>query len=375
MHLLSNYRWTERAEPAANLALAERHCGADVHFACGSPRSAHPNRVAIELQARDIAPIVLELPKHFAPASLLRDAPRLRGAIDRNAIDIVHAHMLNAHLTAAIARRSASRRISIVRTCYEPEGLPRGLREQWLARRATDGLIVTTEDARDAMIRRHPALRERIALIEPGIDLARFSPERAIDAPDPAVPIPEGAFVVGIVSRLRSDRRIDIAIEAVAALARDCPRVQLMIVGRGGQQELEEAVTRPLAQAGCADRVHMAGYARGDELVAAYRRMHVLLYPAPGTDKSCRTVREAMAAGVPVIGARVGYVPHLIEHETTGLLAEQDARAFAASIRRVYEDAAFLEQLRGATLARAQERFSLEAQARRTLAFYASLSQ
>jgi glycosyltransferase involved in cell wall biosynthesis len=163
-------------------------------------------------------------------------------------------------------------------------------------------------------------------------------------------------------------------IDAIAALAPDCPRLHLMIVGRGGPEEFEEAVTRPLARAGCSDRVHLAGYLRGDDLVAAYRRMHALAYPAPGTDKSCRTVREAMAAGVSVIGARVGYVPHLVDHEKTGLLASQDAQSFAAGIRRMYDDAIFLQRLREASLSGARERFSLEAQARRALAFYDSLA-
>ena len=42
---------------------------------------------------------------------------------------------------------------------------------------------------------------------------------------------------------------------------------------------------------------------RGDDLVAAYRAMHALAYPVPGTDQTCRTVREAMAAGVPIVGS------------------------------------------------------------------------
>ncbi len=373
LHLLSNYRWTERAEPAANLALAEKQCGADVHFACGSPQKARPNRVVTELEARGLAPLVLGLPKHFSLRTLLRDASRLRAIFDEHRIGVIHAHMPNSHVSAAWARRGVARHIPIVRTCYEPEGLPRGLREHYLARRATDGLIVTTAEAQQTMAERHPALRDRIVLIEPGIDLERFSPDRAIEVSE-TTNLPEDAFVVGIVSRLRKDRRIDIAIEAVALLARDCPRLHLMVVGRGGPEELEEAVTRPLARAGCRDRVHMAGYKRGEDLVAAYRRMHVLAYAAPGTDKSCRTVREAMAAGVPVIGARVGYVPYLIEHETSGFVVDQNADAFAVAIRRVYEDAAFLQRLRTNALAQARERFSLEAQARRTLDFYRTLA-
>jgi glycosyltransferase involved in cell wall biosynthesis len=373
LHLLSNYRWTERAEPAANLALAQKRAGRRVAFACGSPPRVRPNRVALELEQRGLAPLVWEMPKHFALGPMLRDAARMREMLARNDVDVIHCHLPNAHLTAAIALRTVTQRPLIVRSVYEPEGLPRSLRESYVLHRATDGLIVTTDEAREKMGAQHAQLRDRTAIIEPGIDLDRFAPDRAIAELPAIAGLPDDAFVVGVVSRLRKDRRVDIVIDAVAQLAADCPKLHLLIIGRGGPQELEEAVSRPLARAGCANRVHLAGYLRDDALVAGYRRMNALAYPAPGTDKSCRTVREAMAAGVPVVGVRVGYVPHLIEDGGTGLLADQSAQSFARAIQALYGDAALRKRLAEESLSRSRERFSLDAQAARTLEFYATL--
>ena len=52
-------------------------------------------------------------------------------------------------------------------------------------------------------------------------------------------------------------------------------------------------------------------------------------------------VAEPMADGRPVVAARIGALPELIEHEVAGLLAEPgDADAFAALTRRALEDPA-----------------------------------
>jgi len=374
LHLLSNYRWTERAEPAVLLARAERQAGHNIAFASGEAPAGVEDAVQPRVAALGLESIALELPKHIRVLPALRDARALAAYIDSWSAEVVHCHMAGAHITAALARRRSARKPRIVRMCYEPEGLENSFREAALARWATDGLIVTTPEARDATAARFTRLRNRIEVIEPGIDLERFSPDRALSAPPEPTALPPNAFVVGIVSRLRKARRLDLVIGAIGQLTRDCPDLHLLIVGRGGSPEkVEEAVTQPAREAGCLDRVHLAGYRTDDALVAAYRRMNVLAYPEPGTDRSCRTVREAMAAGLPVVAARVGYLPHLIEHEATGLLAEQSADDFARALRRLYDNRDTLRGFATNSLNDARRRFGLDQQARQTLAFYETL--
>jgi glycosyltransferase involved in cell wall biosynthesis len=55
---------------------------------------------------------------------------------------------------------------------------------------------------------------------------------------------------------------------------------------------------------------------------------------------------EAGAAGLPVIAARVGGIPELMEHERTGLLIPpDDAEALAAAIRRLITDSLLADSL------------------------------
>ena len=208
-------------------------------------------------------------------------------------------------------------------------------------------------------------------MIEPGIDLARF--QAGNDAPNlrAELGLATSSFIVGVVSRIRQDRRIDLAIRMLAALRDECPDLAVVIVGRGEASGELQALA---GQLGLANRVYWAGYCRATRLVAAYRCADVLLYPVPGTDQSCRTVREALASGRPVIAGRTGFLPELIDEGRTGHLVDLSAEAIATVVRDLYHARARTAEM-GATAARtAVQRFSLDRQAEQTLAFYQRLS-
>jgi len=97
------------------------------------------------------------------------------------------------------------------------------------------------------------------------------------------------------------------------------------------------------------------------------------VFLVPGSDGTCRAVREALALGVPVIASRAGILPELVRHEQTGLLldaGEPTAEGLAAAILRVVNDAAMRARLAKAARADAVERFSFARFAARVEAVY-----
>ena len=75
------------------------------------------------------------------------------------------------------------------------------------------------------------------------------------------------------------------------------------------------------------------------DLSALLGRARALLVPSQSYEGAPRVVLEAYAAGVPVVGSRIGGLPSLIEDGESGLLVPpSDAAAWAAAVRRLMID-------------------------------------
>ena len=374
LHLLSNWKWTEISEPAVELALAQKKLGAEVEFVCGRGPGKQPDRsVAYNARLKDLDPVhVLNMPKHFNIFSTFLDCLKLRQLLKQFKPSIIHCHKGNAHLTGVLSRGVPKPPV-IVRSIYDPEGRDRDIIDNLLYKFGTDGLLVLNEKSRKAAIGRDRFAAERVQVAEPGIDLARFSPRRKISDDSEFSGLKANLFVIGIVTRIRDGRRLDIPLKALAALAPTHPQLRMLLVGRGREGAVEAVVEKPAREMKIFDRIVMPGYCSGDRLVAAYRAMDVLVYPTPGSDKSCRTVREAMAAGVPVIASEIGFLPELIEDHITGRLTAFSWESLADILKELMQDKKKLVDMGRRALDCAARRFAPDLQARKTLDFYQRL--
>ena len=374
LHLLSNWKWTEVSEPAVELALAQKKLGAEIQFVCGrGPADREKRRVDYHARQKKLNSIhVLDMPKHLKILPTIRDCATLRLMLKRFKPDVIHCHKKNAHLMGFLSR-GVSKRPLIVRGCYDSDGPQHDIRSRLLYKFGTEGLVVINQKSKQAALARKVLSSDTVQIIEPGIDLNRFSPQRKISADQHRFGLKPDAFVVGVVSRIRDSRRLDITLKAFHKLAGAYPQLQMLLVGRGREGAVEILVEKPAREMDILDRIVMAGYCYGDRLVAAYRAMDVLVYAIPGTDKSCRTVREAMAAGIPVIGPAIGFLPELIEDHVTGRLMDIAGESLITILEEFLKNKNNLREMGRRSLERAIQRFSLELQAKQTLAFYQQL--
>jgi glycosyltransferase involved in cell wall biosynthesis len=370
LHLLSNWKWTERSEPAVDLAVSQSKLDADIRFVCGRSPTPTTDDVVFHANLKGLDPVdVLDLPKHFRLGPAWRDFVKLRNMIRNFCPDIIHCHLANAHLFAYLTR-GVSPRSLIIRSCYNPEGPSNNVRARLLYQYGTDGLVVINQKAKEHAVNNLGFTSGVIQVAEPGIDLQRFSPDRKLTDDRKSFGLADGSFVVGVVSRIRESRRIDIALAAVKLLANKYPQMQMLLVGRGREGVVEKIVANPVREMGIADRVILPGYCRDDRLVAAYRAMDVLIYPIPGTDKSCRTVREAMAAGTPVIAPRIGFLTELIDDAFNGRFMEFSSESAAQILSELIADAGQLDRMKRNALQTSVKRFSRSRHAEKLLSFY-----
>lgn len=154
---------------------------------------------------------------------------------------------------------------------------------------------------------------------EPDYDLIRSLPESDVQRARVDFGLsPERKRLV-VCSRLIDRKRIDLAIDGFAALAKEFPTWDLVIIGSGPMREsLAARVPRELH-----DRVIWTGFL-GDQsrISGIYRASHVLVCPSD-LEPWGVVVNEAAAAGLAIVSsAVVGAAAELVEDGVNGYLFE-----------------------------------------------------
>lgn len=148
------------------------------------------------------------------------------------------------------------------------------------------------------------------------------------------------------------------------------PDLELRIAGRGtyleaGKQFAEENGLR---------KVQFLGFQTGAELERLRREARFVVVPSEWYENCPMVVLEAFSAGKPVIGARIGGIPELVDHGVNGLLYEPgNAEELAACMRRLSEDDDLVRDMGMKARAKAEEKYSLEAYMRSLLGIYQGL--
>ncbi|MBN1419887.1 MAG: glycosyltransferase family 4 protein [Planctomycetes bacterium] len=343
LHLFSNDKFTGPADPALLSAEAARRAGLQVRIAIGRPRAMPgpdgPDTLRAIACARGLETIEdLALGKHRRIFRDRRDARRLRQLLASGGADILHAHLANDHRIAERARGG----LPLVRTVWagHPAALAAG--EARILRRA-DAIIAPTEASADALASRLGIPRDRIETIPPPLDLARLDPGRARSDLRPALGVGPGDFVVGIAARMQRHRRFDLLLEAVRRAAPRAPAFRLVVLGRGTRAE--EVARRPARAMGLDGVIRFPGYIEGDGYVDALAALDAAALLVPGTDGTCRAIREAMAMGKPAIVLARGILPDLVRDGETGLVVGEDPEALAGAFVRLASDRALAARL------------------------------
>lgn len=371
LHLFANHKVTGPAELALETARALARTGeVRTKFLSSTVSKTRYRDRWLQLMARErgvAEPAELDglrLAKHLS-FSALADVRRLAHYLDEHPHDLVHCHLPNDHLLAAWAVGRTARRDPIVRTLYDGEAPPPSWRTRRTLARAAAVICLSREAAR-GLVEQHGMPAERVRSLDAPIDTTRFDPLRGVKAKRAALGVPEDAFCVGIVARMQTHRRFEVLLEAVKRA--NVPSLKLLIVGRGTNQET--VAKGPVRELGLEDKVVFSGYQAGEDYVATLACMDAKIFLVPGSDGSCRAVREALSMGVPVIAARRGILPELVKDGETGRIVEDEPEPLARAIEEMANDRVRLRGLAEAARKDAVLRFSLETYARTLVAIY-----
>ena len=144
-----------------------------------------------------------------------------------------------------------------------------------------------------------------------------------------------------LTNRHYPQKRFDLAIRAMAEVAKVHPQVQLVIPGEATSHTA--ALAELVRELGLGESVLFLGVIPEDELQRLYSEAAVYVYPAPEEDFGMGVI-EAMAHGVPVVAWRNAGPTVTVASGETGYLAPlEDVGAYADGILRYLDDQALNE--------------------------------
>ncbi len=224
----------------------------------------------------------------------------------------------------------------------------RVLLRRWLVRKS-DGFLAYGSLAREYLLSLG-ADPGRIHIAWNTVDTDRF-----LALPLPRSPLPSEPLRLLTVGYLERRKRVDLAIEAVAACARHGSDVELEVAGDGTERPALEALAR---ERGVEGRVRFLGNVAYEAMPALYGRAHGFLFPT-GSDIWGLVLVEAMAAAKACVASvHAGATRDLIADGVTGYAV--DFGRTEAVARRLATLRDEVPRLGEAARARVRQGFTLE---------------
>lgn len=178
-----------------------------------------------------------------------------------------------------------------------------------------------------------------LVVIHNGLDPKSMKVEATPDALRAAYGIAPETVVVGMLGNIKAWKGQDTLIRAMARVRREVPDVRCLLVGDTSPSDWEygQSLHALVASLGLDKQIVFTGFQRnvGDFLRMFDVMVHASVLPEPFG----RVILEAMACKKPVIGARAGAIPEIVEEGRTGLtFPPGDADSLAEAIVSVISD-------------------------------------
>ncbi len=264
------------------------------------PGDVAADRLFAPLRVLPVRLEALELPARAYLGELRGLARIIRDA----GADVVHTHGYRSDVTGGTAARLLGRpRVSTIHGFIG--GTSRGRLYEAVQRRMLRAFdaVVAVSSPLVAELRAVGIAPERIHRIPNA--LGGDAPTLEREEARASLRLEAGPRHVGWVGRLGLEKGPDVAVEAVAALARS--DVVLSFVGDGPMRGELETLAR---ERGIQERVRFHGLIEGaGRLMPAFDALLL----SSRTEGTPMVLLEAMAAGVPIVATRVGGVPDVVE--------------------------------------------------------------
>lgn len=230
-----------------------------------------------------------------------------------------------------------------------------------------DHYVSVSEGVKEYIIKKSKIRAHKISVIYNGIEVRRVNSVQVRSGKFP-FEIKDGDRVVVAVGRLHKQKGYRYLLQAIARVGVEVPRVKLIIVGEGEEENNLKNLVKLLD---LTSKIIFAGLRDDVEMILERAELFVLPSLWEGMPN---VLLEAMIAGKPVIATDVGGISEVVINGETGVLvAPKDSDALANAILNLFKDKMKAENMGKAAGNRVEKHFSISGTLEKTENLYREL--
>jgi len=250
--------------------------------------------------------------------------------------DIVHTHLSKSDVVGQVSARLLNVPVRIVTWHNTDKWREKNYLSavmKWLVS-GSQQMIAVSEIVAEYHEKNGNYARERITVIDNGIDLNRFNPDTVTPLDKRELwNIPDETQTIGIIARLEPQKAHYVLIDATRIIVDNNPDVHVIIAGKG---TLHDQLKSQVNDLGLNDHITFAGIVRD---IPAFLAMVDIITFSSDFEGLPIALLEAMAMASPVVSTRVGGIPNVIEDGINGILVPpREPEALANQLLTVLRD-------------------------------------
>ena len=240
----------------------------------------------------------------------------MRAYLRRERPDVVHVNGSQDHWVAALSKCFGLGDTCLLRSRHNTYVVKDNVTNRWLNRRMTDFQICVCDMVRRDLAAHGSFDGTRMVAIHNGVDAQTYRPQSTLR---------EGAradlgygpddLVCGIAARLVKAKGHTYLFQAVAQCASAIPQMKVLVLGQGA---LEEALVKEVEALGISDVVQFGGFR--DEMERWIQAFDIGVLPSIDCDTSSFSLKEQMAAEIPVLTSDYGGLTEIVDDGVEGLV-------------------------------------------------------
>ena len=317
-----------------------------------------------QLVRLDIEPIIVDMQGSFNLAylkSLLR-------IIKEEKIDLIHSHLFGSNIYCSITGWLSQ--VPVISTFHGVIDVAEDERFLFLKKRllrlGSSKIVFVSQFLKDALNQRINAKESLCQVIYNGVDLEQFAEPITEDFRQKIGT--ENKTFVSMVGNVNHSKGYDILIETAALLR---GKGYVFVVAGDTSDECFGSLKRELESQSLEQDVIFLGFQ--DNIRDLIKSSALYLLTSRDEGFSISTI-EAMASGIPVIATRSGGPEEIIQHESNGLLVEnENPLGIASAIEALITNPKIAAKMTEQALKDVSARFSIDKIIRQYENLYASL--